>query len=507
MHRIERSVLIGSPSQTVFSVVKNLENYPQFMRHVKSLHVEKRSQREFISSWHVDIEGADLTWKERNIFDEEAMKMDFSMLTGDYEAYFGQWHVLPEGSRSRLSVKFNIDWGIPSFGKILGSVLEEKTEKIINGLLRAIKWRCQRIDPVCDRKIPHFAFVIHPLDVGLVSRAFQEPSLLGKKRSLVKKAFEWLPSFRCSEVTGVRSSEGFPVKGELFYVPLLPDQMLSLDEKLVLGRILSAGRTAQKNGAKILGLGAYAAQVGRKGVAVAKALQIPVTTGTHYTIAIAIESILLAARKIGLKIEESTIAIIGASGAIGRLCAESFSERARQVILLARNRSRLETLAHSLPNASIAFDLKRAMDEADISIMATTTPVPLVDEAELKPGSLVCDVSRPRNVSRKGSHPREDLLVIDGGIVSPPGEDADFNFYFGLPKGLAYACMAETMILAMEEKYESYSLGGEVSLDKVKEITALGQKHGFRLSRIMSFGEEVKEETFDKIAAVRKEAS
>ncbi|PIU40190.1 MAG: shikimate dehydrogenase [Candidatus Omnitrophica bacterium CG07_land_8_20_14_0_80_50_8] len=345
----------------------------------------------------------------------------------------------------------------------------------------------------------NFAFVIHPLDVGLVSVAFKEPNLLHKKNSLVKKAFEWLPSFKCSHITGIKSKQGITVEGDLMYVSLLPEQIITMDEKFVLSRVIDAGKIAQENGAGILGLGAYAAQVGKKGVLIARNLGIPVTTGTHYTIYMAIQSVLVAAHKMDIDVKSSTVAVVGATGGIGRLCTEYFADKCRRLLLVARNMTKLESLTKKIPNAQIQTDVKKAMDEADICVMSTTTPEPLVDVEDLRPGSLVCDISRPRNVSMKNPRRRSDVLVIDGGIVQPPGENVDFNFYFGLQRGLAYACMAETIILAMEGRKENYSIGGDVSLKKVLEIGRLGEKHGFKLARIMSFDSEVSASAFRRL--------
>ena len=74
-------------------------------------------------------------------------------------------------------------------------------------------------------------------------------------------------------------------------------------------------------------------------------------------------------------------------------------------------------------------------------------------------------------------HKRKDVLVIEGGIVKVPG-DVEFNFDFGFPKGHSHACMAETMILALEEKYENWSPGRDLSVAQVsrcnwQENTAL----------------------------------
>ncbi|MFH0732233.1 MAG: SDR family NAD(P)-dependent oxidoreductase [Candidatus Omnitrophota bacterium] len=351
-----------------------------------------------------------------------------------------------------------------------------------------------------------FAFIIHSLDIGGIGIAFNEPKLINIKPTLVKKALEWLPSFTCAEVTGIKSSQNLALKGHLIYCALLAEQMISLDGEFVLNRVISAAKIAQDLGADILGLGAYAAQIGRKGVAVAKAVKIPVTTGTHYTIHIAIESVLQAADKVGLDISKANIAIIGATGGIGQVCAKLFSEKAAALTLVARNKSRLDSLKEQLQGSSktkiiIEDDIKKAIRDSNIAIMSTTTPYPLIDVDELEPGALICDISRPRNVSQKRISFRKDVLVIDGGIVMPPGEP-NFNFYIGIPAGLAYACLAETMILALEEKYESFSLGGKLSTTKVKEIAELGKKHGFNLAEIRSFDTVVPDEIFNNIKKI-----
>jgi predicted amino acid dehydrogenase len=95
---------------------------------------------------------------------------------------------------------------------------------------------------------------------------------------------------------------------------------------------------------------------------------------------------------------------------------------------------------------------------------------------------------------------RKDVLVIDGGVIRPPG-DVRFNFFFGLPPGLAFACMAETMILTLEGRFESYSIGGNISSERVREIGLLAQKHGFELSDLKSFGKTI---TTEDLNAVRK---
>jgi predicted amino acid dehydrogenase len=111
---------------------------------------------------------------------------------------------------------------------------------------------------------------------------------------------------------------------------------------------------------------------------------------------------------------------------------------------------------------------------------------------------VVCDVARPRDVSAMVAAARDDILVIDGGMVDVPGP-VDFHFNFGFPPGKAYACMAETIALALEGRFEDYTLGKHLTRDRVEEIGTIAKRHGFRLSGFRSFEQEVTEQHIETV--------
>jgi hypothetical protein len=55
----------------------------------------------------------------------------------------------------------------------------------------------------------------------------------------------------------------------------------------------------------------------------------------------------------------------------------------------------------------------------------------------------------------------------------------------------------------LEGRFEDYTIGREITLERVLEITAIAQRHGFRMSGFRSFEREVTEE---QIEAVRRNA-
>jgi len=142
------------------------------------------------------------------------------------------------------------------------------------------------------------------------------------------------------------------------------------------------------------------------------------------------------------------------------------------------------------------------LKEAQLILTVTSAIHDVVRPEHLQPGSVVCDVARPRDVSAMVAAVRDDILVIDGGMVDVPGP-VDFHFNFGFPAGKAYACMAETIALALEGRFEDYTLGKHLTRARVEEIDMIAKKHGFRLSGFRSFEKEV---TTQQIEAVRRNA-
>lgn len=352
-----------------------------------------------------------------------------------------------------------------------------------------------------------FAFIIHPIDPKRdVSRKFP---FLGRllTEGQINYFSTYFPPVYISEIDGVTSrASGKQVKGWLIACPYTPQRMLELPVHTVYRKIIQTGRMAEKLGAQILGLGAFTSVVGDAGVTVARELVIPVTTGDAYTVSIAVEALAAAAEIMGIRMQNAVAAVVGATGAIGRVCAELLSFEVGRLILLARDISSLEELRDRLKTNAVAeLTVSTKMDsltEAQLILTVTSALHDVIRPEDLRAGSVVCDVARPRDVSAMVASARDDILVIDGGMVDVPGS-VDFHFNFGFPPDKAYACMAETMILALEGRFEDYTIGREITLERVKEITALAWKHGFSLSGFRSFEREV---TLEQIEIVRRNA-
>lgn len=350
-----------------------------------------------------------------------------------------------------------------------------------------------------------FAFIIHPIDPRRdISRKYP---LLGRIATdwMIENISPLWPPVYLSEINGITSLEtGKEIKGWLIACPLSPQHFIHLPEKQVYRKIIETGRLAERLGAKILGLGAFTSVVGDAGLTIARALDIPTTTGDAYTVAIAVETVLEAARMVEISLQTSTTAVVGATGAIGQASAELLAGQVGGLLLIGRRPQALEELKERInlrfPQVNITISTElAALKNAQLVLTVTNAIEAVVGLQDIRPGTVICDVARPRDVAITAAA-RDDILVIDGGVVDVPGR-VDFHFDFGLPQGKAYACMAETFSLALEGRFEDYTLGQEIGPSRVEEISNIANKHGFRLSGFRSFDVTV---TQDQIEHIRK---
>lgn len=495
---IKVSTVVKQHLDVVFKLLREIEKFPMFMKDLRNIEILYKEGNKIITKWMLAVEEITLEWTQESMFCLDDASIQFKMLSGDFKSFYGEWKFTKLLTGTQIDLIVTIEWGIPVLERHLGSRLTELAKQILQDMLRAIK---KKLWVPKVAKLLKFAATIHPLDVSLFST--YEIGAKDKREIVVNKLLEWTPPFKYAPVTGIKSNIGKCIDGELILCPLLPEQILTLNSHFVLNRIIEAGHIAEKLGAKIFALGGYTAQVGQKGVKVANALKIPVTTGTTYTIVTVIEAVLKTARDIGIDIAKTKMLIIGATGSIGSICAKVFSEMTSELYLLAQNQTRLNNLASSLvkearSRVNVITDINSALINSDIVLTATNTPKELFNINMVAPGTLICDISLPKNITKASADLRKDVLVIDGGVVRPPG-NPNFNLYYGLPLDLTYACIAEAIILTLEERFESYSIGGNVSLEKVKEMTYLASKHGFQLAELRSFGELITPEQIQMV--------
>jgi predicted amino acid dehydrogenase len=253
---------------------------------------------------------------------------------------------------------------------------------------------------------------------------------------------------------------------------------------------------ARKLGAQIMGLGAFTKVVGDAGVTVAKRAPLPITTGNSYSASGALWAAHDALLKLGLVPKPNGDArvkfkamVVGATGAIGSVCARLLVKAAEEVYLVSPETAKLlavkESILKETPDARMFLSSRADTDIADMDMIVTATSgagKKVLDIMKVKPGCVITDVARPLDLPPEEVAKRPDVLVIESGEIELPGDVRMKNI--GLPKGVAYACLAETIVLALEGRFENFTVGRAIEWEKVREIYKMGLRHGMKLAAI-----------------------
>jgi len=381
-------------------------------------------------------------------------------------------------------------------GKAPQDIQEDDYLEIITGL----DSEPRIVYPNGFKRVNRFAFVIHPLSqeyfkkvkpIELLSQV-SPPVLMNS----IEKIMAYAPPFVYTRVTGIQSPTGVEAEGWLISVGGTPREIMRHDPEFTYRRLLDAANMARRLGAQIMGLGAFTKVVGDAGLTVAKRAPLPITTGNSYSASGALwaaHDAILRMRLLptpkGKERVKFKAMIVGATGAIGSVCARLMARAAEEVYMVSPESAKLLALKESIlkdsPGAKIFLSSSADKCIADMDMVVTATSgagKKVLDIMKVKPGCVITDVARPLDLPPSEVAKRPDVLVIESGEIQLPGDVQMKNI--GLPKGLAYACLAETIVLALEGRFENFTVGRAIEWEKVREIYQLGLKHGMKLAAI-----------------------
>ncbi len=368
--------------------------------------------------------------------------------------------------------------------------------------------------------IRRFAFVVHPLSQEYIKKGFPIPKntpkfLMDKVETLAAH----MPPMVYCKMENIISPTGAQAEGWLISVGGTPKEMLARSPEFTYRRLLHAAKIAEKLGAQIMGLGAFTKVVGDAGVTVARRSRIPITTGNSYSASGALWAAADAMRRMKLvdvnpkggRIPAKTM-VIGATGSIGSVSARLMAMAFQEVVVAGRDIKKLEELKASIledtPDANVVCSTNYDELLGDMDMIVTSTSgagKKILDITKVKPGCVITDVARPLDLPPEEVAKRPDVLVIESGEIELPSKMKGMKS-IGLPPNVVYACLAETIVLALEGRFEVFTVGRDTEWEKVKEIYRLGLRHGMKLSAISGVKGVYSDEDIAGVVALAKKA-
>jgi predicted amino acid dehydrogenase len=436
-----------------------------------------------------------------------------------------------------------------------------KTLRVTKGGKRYQKKKKRQPAPpprVYDRSNPgsQFTFVVHYMheDDFIDADPSFEQFTSEQMESLRKWSREVGPGF-VHHIEGVQSKTGRVSDGWLMFLPMIPRDMVHLGRKEILEMLERAKHMAFRRGSSIVGLGGFTSIVSQGGSDLT-GKGAWVTSGNTLTSTMAVAGIEDITKRVGIDLRQASIAVIGATGAIGRLVSLLIADRIGSLTLVgnASNSDALDRcqaiadeiyaslldtggrgmngsfdeeqcgeLAHTLrrdmaaetkdnENSSVAASVRRvykefpircttnldiALGDVDIVVATTNSDTAIIKTHHLRDWSIVCDVARPPNVSDDVGR-ESNALVFDGGLVKLP-DPVDFE-RMGMPPGVCWGCLGETILLALESAKGNHSIGQILSREEADYISKLAEKHGFKAALPHRFDQLIADEELDEFA-------
>ena len=372
-----------------------------------------------------------------------------------------------------------------------------------------------RSESRCNR----FAYVVHLLGPGDMRRL--DPSLERFTHVQVeefrKSMAGFLKPFPLDKLI-VHRPDGSFAEGELIVLPHVPAELLAILGRQAVDLVQSAVDLGVARGAQVVGLGGFSSIISYGGNALEERPGVTITSGNSLTTWAALRSVELACAEEGRNLAQSTVAVVGANGAIGHALSKFFAERAGELILVGnprnpeaslrklqrvakdcrRHLARLAAAGREFARGSLAAELAARPDDADLESLITLTTdidqhlprahvvltatkevLPFIKSCHLRERAMVCDVSRPFIVAPEVIRRRQDVRLVGGGglIKTPDSSVLGYIEESDRPK-VVLSCAAETIMLALSG-YQSKHLCGHLDTDTVEKIGRQAESFGF----------------------------
>lgn len=366
-----------------------------------------------------------------------------------------------------------------------------------------------------------FTFLVHPLSPWML-RFYAARNGLGEvlvtpfgERGDLNR-FAWRedlirPIIDFPLITG---DTGATCTGQVVGIPTLPQTMLAEQSRSV-DMLERAARTLGQ-GSDLFGLGALSAIVGLRGQDLASRIPEPVTTGNALTCWASAETVglLMAELSRGTRFCQRVL-VVGLPGTLAQALTEVMYQRGLPV----------EVFHHSYPKALDRFlsqleaqggrpirrwrDLDQALAPKGIVVGAGSIGGELA-QANLRPGTAVVDVAQPLDTT-PAQRAREDLVIVEGELISMPAATGTgwvgfwsslYNVVVGQDDRRVLACLAEPMVLCLEQRAESFSLGRRLPGEKVEEMGRMARRQGFGVHALIHERQVLSSEHLQRFASI-----
>lgn len=348
-------------------------------------------------------------------------------------------------------------------------------------------------------------FILHPLNVFEFKEKsfFYNPfqllvvviiALLPSK--LIKKGFSLIPPHVFLVAKNITSRIGGSIDVSGVMCCVFPDQMITSKER-ALKKVIASVSYAVRKGADVVVLTGFTSIITNAGKDIChlfKDQSVLITSGNTFTAKLCVEGIKKAAKIFNKELNELTLAVIGATGDIGRACSIELSKDFNRLILCSRNINEDDDFVSKIKknnkNLIVTQNISESLVNADIVLIVTSSYLPLVEKDDLKNGAIVCDASLPYNTRDNIIVERKDVFIFDGGKAKLDFSQIKINKKWErFCNNSIYGCIAEGILSGFEGmNNEQTHYNSKISQSNMLKFSELAKLHGIELAEFSFHG-------------------
>jgi fatty aldehyde-generating acyl-ACP reductase len=491
---IEVSRVIPAQKWRVIRLITKVWDFPTYIPCVKEAAALQKSRHRMTSKWRVQLDGVPISWVEEDTLDLSHDTISFKAIEGDLQEFRGEWRFQNHPQGTEVTVNVYLKVGIPVIKDFADTYIKKILTRNFEAILESLENRLISTRYISYRrgdttKVAGFGIIGHLYNFNHLEKCLKmlNPNFKMPSQEFMGQLFHLTPSFKLYDILNFKSNNGEVTNGCFIVATFIPD-MIEKDIWTIFSKVVRACKIAEKQGVGIVTLGGFTSIVAERiGHEISQEVDVSVTTGNTFTAAMAIDGIFKAAELLNIDLASTKATVVGGTGDIGSACARVLADKVNRLTITGRTRINLKRLSKELARkrkASIVAttDNERAVRDADIVISAASATSAILKTDWFKPGSVICDVGYPKNISYAPTA-RQDILIFSGGLAKSPAP-ISLPIDIGLPSpDVLYGCFSEAIILALEKRYENFSFGrGNITPQKIEEIRILGKKHGFLVS-------------------------
>lgn len=321
-----------------------------------------------------------------------------------------------------------------------------------------------------------FAYFAYPKSLAQIREIWPQTRFI--PFFLIKYYLKKVPLKICN-LGLLKTFKGKSVEGFLIILPVLKNDLLKFTEEEIFEKIIDASRLAEENKALIMGLdGLLALAADRKPFIYKHLKRTALTSGSCLMAWNIFEGLFQTLKAKNIDLKNASVTIIDAGSAVGWLLTRKFAEMDCKVKLVNCVKESFQKI-DSFGNKRIEIDLdcSTAVNNADIIINCSRKPDVKLGFLNIKENAIVIDISLFDHFKKVNSSDNKfdligmQFLKLPNKFLIP---------YFGIADNLVSASVAESMLLAIEEKFINYSLGESLNLAKIEEIGNFAKENGFK---------------------------